>query len=205
MVGKGLGFAAGVSVLALSVAASGVAWAAPKNCALPDERTAIQAAAVQQELMVAALTCKDIPRYNAFVTGFQKELQASDRNLQKFFKRLYGSRQGTEEYHAYKTRLANAASRRSLSGIAEFCAGAAIVFDAALSTIQPSLATFVSAREIEDGGPFGACEMRVAVGFPADAAPQMAAIPRPKPLADVMPAQGTGLTATRQQPQSATN
>ena len=71
--------------------------------------TAIKAAAVQQRLMVAALSCDAAQLYNRFVTSYQRELQASDRALQNFFRRLNG-KTGTEDYHAFKTRLANASS-----------------------------------------------------------------------------------------------
>ena len=38
------------------------------------EAMALQAAAVQQQLMVAALSCDAIPLYNHFVTAYQTEL-----------------------------------------------------------------------------------------------------------------------------------
>ena len=41
--------------------------------------------------MVAALSCNAIQVYNDFVHAYQKELQASDRALQNFFRRLNGA------------------------------------------------------------------------------------------------------------------
>lgn len=183
----------GVSALAFAWIFAGPA-AASQACARPDEMSAIQAAAVQQELMVAALTCNEVARFNAFQQSYGSELRASDATLLKMFKRLQGARRGEEEYHAFKTRLANAASRRSIAHLTNFCAHAGMVFDAALSVIKPTLVNFVAGQEITTSPPYAGCEIRVAVGglqgFPA-----VAAIPKPKPVLEVLPAQATTLPA----------
>ena len=94
--------------VAMVAATANVAVAAPK-CANSDEVTAIQAAAIQQQLMVAALTCNQIDHFNAFQTTYSKELRRSDASLAHMFHRLYGGH-GESEYHAFKTRLANDSS-----------------------------------------------------------------------------------------------
>src|SRR5205814_8228380 len=61
---------------------AGNVWAATTNaagCARPEDMTAIKAAAVQQKLMVAALSCNAIQLYNNFVTAYQKEIGKSTR------------------------------------------------------------------------------------------------------------------------------
>src|SRR6185437_9187615 len=57
----------------------------PSRCVGSDDVYALRAAAVQQRLMVAALTCHATDRYNQFVISYRKDLQASDLALQKFF------------------------------------------------------------------------------------------------------------------------
>lgn len=175
--GRKLG-AGGVALAAL-VATGTVATAAPK-CAKPAEVTAIQVAAIQQELMVAALTCHQVTSFNAFQTGFSKELRKSDRNLKNMFSRLFGSR-GHAEYHAFKTRLANNSSIRSIHDNAAYCKEAQMVFAAALGPEKPALANFVSEVTVHDSGPVNSCDMRVATGFAGtQSGPHV--VPKPNPL-----------------------
>ena len=63
---------------------------AAARCVEPQDMTALQIAALQQQLMVAALTCHDVDDYNRFVISHQPELQASDRELLRFFIRQDG-------------------------------------------------------------------------------------------------------------------
>jgi hypothetical protein len=167
----------GAIVLAVVTAASG-ALAAPK-CATSDEVTAIQAAAIQQQLMVAALTCNQIEHFNAFQTSYGKELRRSDASLERMFRRLYGGGPGEAEYHAFKTRLANNSSIRSIHDNEAYCHDAGIVFEAALIADKPSLASFVSGIEVTEQGPVDTCSLRVAVGFTGAVPP---VTPKPNPL-----------------------
>ena len=159
------------------VATSGAA-AAPR-CATSREVTAIQAAAIQQQLMVAALTCNDVSSFNSFQTTYGNELRHSDAELLHMFHRLYGGRRGEAEYHSFKTRLANDSSIRSIHDNAGYCRDAGMVFDAALIADKPTLASFVSGIEVSEPEPVDSCAMKVAIGF-AGAIPKV--LPRPNPL-----------------------
>lgn len=170
---------AGGVALAVMVATGTGALAAPR-CARPAEVTAIQVAAVQQQLMVAALTCHDVTSFNAFQTEYSKELRRSDWKLHRMFRRIFGSR-GTSQYHAFKTRLANTSSMRSIRDNAAYCKEAQMVFAAALVPDKPTLANFVSGIAVHDSGPIDSCDMRVATSFSGvKAAPTV--IPKPNPL-----------------------
>src|ERR1700677_3236758 len=136
MVGMGQTKKLGAMALAMVTDASG-ALAAPK-CATSDEVTAIQSAVIQQQLMVAALTCNQIEHFNAFQTSYAKELRRSDASLQHMFRRLYAGH-GDAEYHAFKTRLANDSSIRSIHDNQGYCHDAGMVFDAALISDKPTL------------------------------------------------------------------
>lgn len=175
-------FTRGAGTLALVLlTATSTAWAGSLRCARPDEVTAIQAAAVQQELMVAALTCNEISRFNAFQTGYSRDLRSSDSTLQRMFMRLYGGRQGQSEYHAFKTRLANNSSIRSIHSNPDFCHEASRVFAAALGPERPSLAGFVSGIEVTEESPVDSCQISVAMGLAgAKIVPNV--VPRPNPL-----------------------
>ena len=173
--GRKLG--AGGVALAVLAAAGTAALASPK-CATPADVTAIQVAAVQQELMVAALTCDDTTSFNAFQTGYSRELRRSDRHLQAMFGRLYGWK-GHAEYHAFKTRLANNSSIRSIHDNRAFCKETNEVFAAALVADKPSLADFVSGVTVHDDGPVESCQLTVENGFKR-AIPNV--VPKPNPL-----------------------
>jgi hypothetical protein len=190
MVGMGLRAKGGAVALA-AVMSAGTAVGAPK-CAARDEVTAIQAAAIQQELMVAALTCNQIDRFNAFQTSFAPELRKSDLSLERMFRRIYGLGDGEAAYHAFKTRLANNASMRSIHDNAAYCHDASVVFSAALISNKPSLAGFVSGIEVTEQGPVDSCDLSVSIGFSAEI-PKVT--PRPNPLrasALVAPAAASG-------------
>jgi hypothetical protein len=120
-------------------------WA---SCARPEEATALKAAAVQQELMVAALTCSQIALYNHFVISYRTELQQSDSALQSFFLRQ-NAHTGMADYHAYKTRLANQASLSSLHN-GNYCQDTQEAFDDALDGGKTTLAAFVASQPDPD-------------------------------------------------------
>lgn len=147
---------------------------APK-CAKPDEVSSIQAAAIQQQLMVAALTCNEIARFNSFQTNFGSELRTSDATLAKMFKRIFGAKQGEAEYHAFKTRLANDSSIRSIHDNVNYCRQAGALLTAALMPQKPALVTFASAIQVVEESPVNSCELRVALTPPPGSSAQPAA------------------------------
>src|SRR4051794_5332937 len=97
------GIRTGVFGLALSSIV--VNATAAEICASAQDLTAMQVAAVQQKLMVAALSCNEGALYNDFVTAYQRDLIASDQALQAFFLRL-NAETGASDYDAFKTKLA---------------------------------------------------------------------------------------------------
>ena len=128
-------------------------------CARPPEALALKTAAMQQEMMVAALYCNDVKPYNHFVLSHQRELQASDAMLLSYFKRADGARAGESAYHAYKTGLANDFSLAGLHGMQGFCAAANAAFDAADSpSAGPTLATFISTQSVAGTESYASCE-----------------------------------------------
>jgi hypothetical protein len=108
------------AVLAFAFFATTVQGRAAELCALFDDLTALQTAAVQQRLMVSALACNETASYNEFVLGHQGELQKSDQALQSFFTRQ-NAETGIDDYHGYKTRLANVYSLLSAQHKEEYC------------------------------------------------------------------------------------
>ena len=138
---------------------AGQALAASSGCANQNDMTAIKAAAVQQRLMVAALTCNAIQLYNQFVTSYQKELQASDRSLQNFCRRLNRA-SGTADYHAFKTKLANSSSMQSIGDVQGYCDSAKVTFETALGAARTTLIAFVSAQTTQVDDAYSLCPAR---------------------------------------------
>lgn len=125
---------------------AGQAWA-ETVCAGAQDLTALQVASVQQELVVAALACQanDVDLYNSFVTVYQPELVASDEALLAYFMRRAPA-SGTEDYHAFKTKLANGYSSRSVDDRGRFCGKAEALLHEALAGPKKSLAAFALAQ-----------------------------------------------------------
>jgi hypothetical protein len=137
------------SMKAISMAVVGFAFCAStlessgaEVCAGVDDLTTLQTAAVQQLLMVSAFVCNEVPSYNAFVLGHQGELQKSDLELQRFFVRL-NTRGGIDDYHAYKTRLANTYSLLSVGDKQGYCAVARAAFERSETGDTRTLREFV--------------------------------------------------------------
>lgn len=146
---------------------------------------------VKQGLMVAALSCDATPRYNQFITTFQPSLQASDRDLQAFFRRTVG-RDGTAAYHSFKTRLANAASRRSIAHITNFCTGAEEIFQTALDGRGMTLAAFLTTQPSIEVEQYEVCE-NLPIIVEDTEPPAIALLPRLKPQQVVAPARALTL------------
>lgn len=128
-------------------------------CAQPNEAIALKTAAMQQELMVAALYCNDVALYNRFVVSYQRELQSSDAALLTFFVHGHG---GSTAYHAYKTNLANDFSLSGLHAMGAYCQTAKLAFDAALDgNAGRSLASFIETQAVDTEG-YRACDTTVA-------------------------------------------
>lgn len=130
--------------------------AAAPSCATQADMAAFRTAAVQQQLMVAALTCHDTDAYNRFVIAYRPELQKSDADLKAYF-----VRRGSEAaYDTFKTKLANLSSLSDIANGQAYCANASAAFDLALSTRQ-SLASFVADQRLMIALPkMASCEAR---------------------------------------------
>jgi hypothetical protein len=153
-------------------------------CATAAEISAIQVAAVHEELSDASLACGDhaVDQFNKFQTRFLTELRRSDALMLSMFKRLDGTVRGNAAYDAYKTRaIAHAEQRRIIPGAAaNFCKAADIVFAAALAPDKPVLEDFVAGVPVEETSPVDSCEIKVGVALQGVAAgPAVTPTPRP--------------------------
>ena len=136
--------------------------AAETICAGAQDLTALQVASVQQRLMVAALACEtdDVALYNSFVTTYQKDLITSDEALQAWFLRRAPAT-GTDDYHAFKTKMANHYSVRSADDRAGFCSSADRLFHDALAGRKQSLAAFALSQPMSMDADYTVCGQTV--------------------------------------------
>ena len=179
---------AAVAGLSLTLT-TGTAWAA-EVCARAPDLVALQVAALQQQLMVAALTCDDVPLYNSFVTAYQKDLVASDQALQAFFDR-FGSEEGTPAYHSFKTKMANMYSARSATDKKRFCTAVRATFAPALKAEKMSLSAFAMSQPSTVNEPYTNCGGTVASGAMVTRTPVVA----PTPPSNLLTAQDAAAAA----------
>jgi len=169
----------------------GNVWAAAataSGCARPADMNALRTAAMQQRLMVAALSCGESQSYNNFVRSYQTELQASDKNLQTYFRRVNG-KTGTADYHAYKTRLANSSSMAVINDMTGYCSSAKASFEQALNA-KPALVVFAADTSLDQR--FVPCPIQT-VSTASATAKKAPAAPRTRPAQRSVPAQGGGV------------
>jgi hypothetical protein len=157
------------ALLAIAGMMVSTAAEAQKGCASAAEVSAIQVAAVNQELTDAALACGPaaVANFNRFARAFQRELRRSDATLLTMFKRVHGAAIGNREYDSYKTRaIANADKRRTRPGQHDsFCANALVLFDAALAPDKPVLEDFVAGLPFYEVNPVTVCAVKVAANL----------------------------------------
>src|SRR5215472_3940758 len=128
-----------VATLVIGILMASPVTGAAARCSDSDEDLApLKTAALQQELMVAALSCHAVRAYNRFVRSHQAELLDADAALMSYFARHDGDG-GSAGYNAFKTELANAASLRSAVDTDAFCYDAAAEFDYVLRPANLSL------------------------------------------------------------------
>lgn len=132
-----------VALVSLGLLSAAAAQAAP--CTTPAEWAALRSAAVQQELMVAGLTCQATASYNRFVIAYRGELQASDADLKAYFIKRNGTARGEAAYDTFKTKLANLSSLSEISNTSGFCASMRDAFNQAG---RQSLAQFVADQRL---------------------------------------------------------
>lgn len=118
------------------------------QCLPPQERAAVQIAALRSELMVLATGCHDHDGYNAFIRKYQPELMGNEKAIGEIFQRKYG-RRGQQEHDRFTTDLANAESTAGLSLGTDFCDHNGMLFQEVLSLRSPGeLATYAAGKDL---------------------------------------------------------
>jgi hypothetical protein len=94
--------------------------------------------------------------YNSFVTTYQQDLISSDEALQAWFLRRAPA-SGTNDYHAFKTKMANHFSVRSADNRPGYCRSAEKLFHDALAGRKQSLAAFALSQPMAMDADYTVC------------------------------------------------
>src|ERR1700759_2318344 len=117
------------------------------ECLPPQERAAIEVAALRSELMVLATGCHDDDGYNAFIRKFQPELQGNEKAIGAMFQHKYG-RRGQQEHDRFTTDLANAESSVGMNLGTDFCGRNGLLFQEVLALSSASdLAAYAAGKD----------------------------------------------------------
>ncbi|MFO1154568.1 MAG: hypothetical protein U1E42_13040 [Rhodospirillales bacterium] len=117
-----------------------------KACANDRDMAALNARVVQTELMVAALSCQEAPRYNQFTTSYREVLVDRAGDLKAFFQRTMGSK-GVTRMDSLVTQLANDASKQSQMRADTYCQFAGDMFEHLLQNPPQNFNAFTANQE----------------------------------------------------------
>ena len=147
-------------------------------CAHHTEVTAFSVAALQSNLMVAALSCRADDKYNAFITRYRPALLQQAKTAETYFSRN-DKRRWQQTRDEYVSQLANAQSQRAMVLGSQFCERTLGEFDEVMALGKPEeLPGFADTKtqSIPQALKFSECP----AGSPAPAAQPAPAKP-PKP------------------------
>jgi hypothetical protein len=114
------------------------------HCLAPEERSAVEVAALRTELMVLATGCHQSDPYNAFVRKYQSDLMGNEKAVGDLFKRKYGKR-GQLEHDRFNTDLANAESTAGVHLGSDFCERNGLIFREVMALRSPTELTAYAA------------------------------------------------------------
>lgn len=141
------------------------------QCLPPQERSAVQVAALRSELMVLATGCHNDDGYNAFIRKFQAELMSNEKDIGAIFQHKYG-RRGQQEHDQFTTDLANAESSAGMRLGTDFCDHNGMIIQEVLALRSASeLATYAAGKDLVPAS-LGVCSV---MGPPPPAAPRRVA------------------------------
>jgi len=155
-------------LLAVTLALGPVA-AQAQPCMNPAEKAAFDVRALQTQLMVAALNCRDErhdDKFNQFISRFQRDLTGYSTNLRSWFRRAHGG--GSErELNSYITDLANMQSQYSSRQGSAYCARVAPLFQQALALNSArELPVLAGQQSLPQPLNVTACDVRAATNAP---------------------------------------
>jgi hypothetical protein len=118
------------------------------QCLAPQEREAVEVAALRSELMVLATGCHDDDSYNAFIRKYQPDLVNNENAISEIFKHKYG-RRAQQEHDQFTTELANSESSAGMRLGSDFCQHNGMLFSEVMALHGPSeLASYAADKDL---------------------------------------------------------
>jgi hypothetical protein len=115
------------TLLGCALAASTIPVSAAPACTSPADQSAYEVLALRTQMILLATKCGRDQDYNKnFIVRFQPELQANERTVLAYFRRLYGGR-GQGRKDSFSTELVNVMSQQANAQGAEFCPRAGFI------------------------------------------------------------------------------
>jgi len=126
-----------------------VADSSRDECLAAPERAAFNTRVLQTELMEAALSCSEHEKYNSFVKKYKKQLMEASKNLQAYFKKVYGPL-ADAEMNRFVTKMANDTSEVNFTKQKNgYCVYADDKFDKLKNVKPEDLSKFVVTEHFE--------------------------------------------------------
>lgn len=112
------------------------------SCANKVEAQALDFAAIQSSMMVAALSCNQQSQYNKFIKKYKKEVSNGGAQVKSYFKRTYGAKYESR-LNNFMTTLANKATKNSMITNADvYCGATSAALDNLLSIEDNQISKF---------------------------------------------------------------
>jgi len=108
-----------------------------QSCLRPADKAAFDVRALQSQLMVAALLCKQDEQYNSFVRTHQSSLSQAWEGMSSYYRRANGA-VGVRSRDNFVTELANVQQMDSGRQGSQFCQNVAPLFTAAMAAPKTS-------------------------------------------------------------------
>jgi hypothetical protein len=118
------------------------------QCLSPQDREAVEVAALRSELMVLATGCHNDDGYNAFIRKYQPDLAGNENAVGDIFKHKYG-RRAQQEHDRFTTELANAESSAGMRLGSDFCQHNGMIFTEVLALRGANeLASYAAGKDL---------------------------------------------------------
>ena len=118
------------------------------QCLTPQERDAVEIAALRSELMVLATGCHSDDGYNAFIRKYQSDLIGNEKAISEIFQHKYGKR-AQQEHDRFTTELANAKSSAGMHLGSDFCSHNGMIMSEVMALRSANeLASYASGKNL---------------------------------------------------------
>jgi hypothetical protein len=115
--------------LGYALAASAMPATAAQMCGSVADQSAYELLALRTQMILLATKCGRDQDYNKnFIVRFQPELQANERTVLTYFRRVYGGA-GQGRKDSFSTELVNVMSQQANAQGAEFCPRAGMIIN----------------------------------------------------------------------------